>query len=442
MSQARLVNVKMAGMPMSQDCALSDRPGALNALAGPRHQFVSWFVLIGLVVPAWEAQISIAGAKFTAGRLAVTVLVVPALVLLTRRGRHAVACDLLAFLTAAWMLGAAASTGGLESLSSPAAESLQFLFSYIVARGYFLSEAALDTFVRALKILTVAVVLIGAAEFVSGRWIAHDAAAAIFGTSPLGAVYRGGSIRATSTLDHPILFGVFCALVNPIVLLSERVAGRAILLSGVCLMGCLLSQSSAALMAYALGVAAYSYDRLMRRLPGRWTIFWTVVAVALSALIALSQHPIGWLISHLTLDPETGYYRILIWDAAFERIAQSPLTGYSFQLFDENILDATIDCVWLVEALRFGIPAMALLFVTNLTAIWPVRRHIQVGSGDFQERMNFAFTIVLLLFMFTGITVHFWNYMWIFWGLCIGIKASLRESACPGTADATTQRYS
>ncbi|WP_141937356.1 hypothetical protein [Bradyrhizobium sp. UNPA324] len=401
-----------------------------EALAVSRHQFAAWFVLAGLIIPAWEAQVSIAGAKFTVGRLAVTLLVGPALVLLTRRGRHAVVCDLFAFLTAAWMLGAAASTAGFGSLSSPAAESLQFLFSYIVARGYFFSPAALDTFVRALKILTVAVVLVGAVEYVSGRWIAHEAAAAIFGTTPLGAVTRSGVIRATSTLDHPILFGVFCALVNPIVLLSERAVGRKILLSGVCLAGCVLSQSSAALMAYVLGVAAYSYDRLMRRLPGRWMIFWTVLGVAIGALITLAEHPIGWLISHLTLDPVTGYYRILIWDAAFERIGQSPLTGYSFQLFDENILDSTVDCVWLVEALRFGLPAMACLLATNLMAIWPVRRHSGLEFDDFCERMNLAFTMVILLFFFTGITVHFWNYIWIFWGLCIGIKASLREILC------------
>lgn len=138
------------------------------------------------------------------------------------------------------------------ALSSPAAEGLQFLFSYVVARGYFSSPAALDTFVRALKILTVAVVLVGVAEYMTGRWIAHEAAAAIFGTSPLGSVTRGGTIRATSTLDHPILFGVFCALVNPIILLSER-TGRKLLLSLVCLLGCILSQSSAALMAYFWG---------------------------------------------------------------------------------------------------------------------------------------------------------------------------------------------
>lgn len=427
MNRTRLAGLEAISTATSQDWEASDLTSPREALAGRRHQFAAWFVLAGLIIPAWEAQVSIAGAKFTAGRLAVTVLVGPALVLLTRRGRHAVTCDLLAFLTAAWMLLAAASTAGFAALSSPAAESLQFLFSYVVARGYFSSPAALDTFVRALKILTVAVVLVGVAEYMTGRWIAHEAAAAIFGTSPLGSVTRGGSIRATSTLDHPILFGVFCALVNPIILLSER-TGRKLLLSLVCLLGCILSQSSAALMAYFLGVAAYSYDHLMRRLPGRWAIFWTVLAVAIGALMTVAQHPIGWLISHLTLDPETGYYRILIWDAAFYRIAQSPLTGFSFELFDENILDSTVDCVWLVEALRFGIPATMLLLATNLTAVWPVRRHVQVKSDDFQERMNFAFTIIVLLFSFSGITVHFWNYMWIFWGLAIGIKASLHES--------------
>ncbi|SFO57574.1 hypothetical protein SAMN05216330_103705 [Bradyrhizobium sp. Ghvi] len=426
MTRTRLAGLEAIGTAASNGWAPSDCTLPREALAGSRHQFAAWFVLAGLIIPAWEAEVSIAGAKFTAGRLAVTLLVGPALVLLMRRGRHAVACDLFAVLTAAWMLGAAASTAGFESLSSPAAESLQFLFSYIVARGYFYSPVALDTFIRALKILTVAVILVGAIDYVTGRWIAHEAAAAIFGTTPLGAVTRSGAIRATSTLDHPILFGVFCGLVNPIVLLSERAVGRKILFSGLCLAGCLLSQSSAALMAYVLGVAAYSYDRLMRQLPGRWMIFWTVLGVATGALITVAEHPIGWLISHLTLDPVTGYYRILIWDAAFERIGNRPLTGYSFQLFDENILDSTVDCVWLVEALRFGLPAMAGLLATNLMAIWPVRK--QVEFDDFRERMNLAFTIVILLFFFTGITVHFWNYIWIFWGLCIGIKASLRES--------------
>ena len=81
-------------------------------LEGPRYQFVSWLVLVGLVIPAWEAQISIAGAKFTAGRMAVTVLVIPAIIVLARRGRHLVTCDVAVLLAAIWMLVAASATGG------------------------------------------------------------------------------------------------------------------------------------------------------------------------------------------------------------------------------------------------------------------------------------------------------------------------------------------
>ena len=45
------------------------------------------------------------------------------------------------------------------------------------------------------------------------------------------------------------------------------------------------------------------------------------------------------------------------------------------------------------------------------------------------NQMRHAFTLVLLMFMFTGLTVHFWKSMLMFWGLCLGIRASLRELA-------------
>ncbi|MCI4677045.1 hypothetical protein K9U39_12345 [Rhodoblastus acidophilus] len=405
----------------------ADEAASYAVRADPPRRLVSWLALLGLVIPAWEAQISIADAKFTAGRFLITVLVVPALVVLARSGRRLMAADVAALFMAIWMFVSAASNGG--SLSSPAAEALQMLFAYIVGRAFFSGPASLDAFVRTLATLTFFIIAIAIGEHVAGRWIAHDAAASIFGTTPLTPVYRGDTIRATSTLDHPILFGVFCALVNAILLLWEKNAGRRVLFSAICLLGCVLSQSSAALMAYVLGVAAYSYDRLMRTAPARWTLFWIVLGTVLGVVFIVSRHPIGWLISHLTLDPVTGYYRILIWDAALAEIGQSPITGFSFELFHKNILDSTVDCVWLVEALRYGIPASALLFCANIAAVWPARRRAPGVESDFDRRMNLAFAIVLLLFIFSGITVHFWNYMWIFWGLCIGIKASLRERA-------------
>ncbi|PPQ38931.1 hypothetical protein SAMN06265338_101934 [Rhodoblastus acidophilus] len=401
-----------------------------DAEAGPRRLMVNALVLMGLVIPGWEAQVHVAGAKMTAGRLGVTLLVIPALVLLFRRGRRLMAADLAALLTALWMIGAAASVGGFGELASPAAESLQFLFGYLVGRAFYFAPATLDAFMRILLGLTFAMVAIAIAERLTNRWLAHDAAAALFGGSALTPVSRDGAIRATATLDHPIQFGVFCALVNALVLLWARNGAQRAALSLLCLVGCLTSQSSAALMAFALGSAAYAYDRLLPNLTARWRLFWGLVGAALCVLFVLVEHPIGWIVSHLTLDPESGFFRMIIWDRALAKIDENPLTGYAFNLLNDPILDSTVDCVWLVEALRYGAPAILLLAWANIAAVWPARRRgfeDDDAAAVTDRRLNLGFAIVLLLFMFSSITVHFWNYMWIFWALCIGIKASLRE---------------
>jgi hypothetical protein len=98
----------------------------------------------------------------------------------------------------------------------------------------------------------------------------------------------------------------------------------------------------------------------------------------------------------------------------------------------------TVDSIWLVFALRFGVPAVALLFLSNVSSFLPVksargRRNRNddapaVSATDkYMADMSMAFTTVLVMFMFIGLTVHFWNYMWIFWGICLGVRASLRE---------------
>jgi hypothetical protein len=38
-----------------------------------------------------------------------------------------------------------------------------------------------------------------------------------------------------------------------------------------------------------------------------------------------------------------------------------------------------------------------------------------------------GFSVVLTMFVFLGLTVHFWASIWLFWALCIGIRASIAE---------------
>jgi len=118
----------------------------------------------------------------------------------------------------------------------------------------------------------------------------------------------------------------------------------------------------------------------------------------------------------------------LIWEVTSNYIALSPITGYAYEKVNNNIVDGTIDSIWLLYSLRFGIPVVILLFLTNVAALLPGKSVSVNGASDVHiDRMCTAFTLVISMFMFIGLTVHFWNYMLMFWGLCIGIRASLRE---------------
>ena len=116
----------------------------------------------------------------------------------------------------------------------------------------------------------------------------------------------------------------------------------------------------------------------------------------------------GYLGAVLTLDPQTGFYRIWIWNAALVYIPQSPMVGYGHELIGNAILDASVNSIWLVYSLRFGIPMVVLLVLTNIAAFLPPKPSpVRDAKGVHMARMSRAFTTVLLLFMFSGLTVHF-----------------------------------
>ena len=328
------------------------------------------------------------------------------------------------------MVGAAIYVSGISALwSAPGGESLDFFGSYVIARAYFFGPSALDKFLRVLRFLSVVVIVMAIAEFVSGRLIVRDAVAAIVGakSASAGAIFREGMIRAVSTFEHPILFGVFCPFLLTLMLYWERSTLRRILWVSLCFAGTIASITSIALLSFFVAVGLFTYDQLLNRYRWRWKVIWTFLTFLFSALFLISNAPFGWLITHLTFDPESGYFRFLIWDAALTYIEQAPLTGYAYILLHNDILDYSVDFVWLVTSLHYGVPAVIFLFLANVTSFLPLRTSRNISVDPNVMKMSTAFTIVLILLMFDGLTVHYWNFLWIFWGVCIGIRVSLRE---------------
>jgi hypothetical protein len=406
---------------------------AVRASAGPpavswSNLFVAVCALAGVVLPS-EVQLTLLdGARFTSGRLAAALLLLPALCTLLQKGRRLQWSDLFACSTALWML--LTSFNAVGSLTASGGDALDFLGGYLIGRAFIFGRPALDAFVRVLRIFAFIVIVLAMADSVSGSWIVHAAFSTIVRVDPsvLAPALRNGMIRAISTFDHEILFGLFCALTAAILLYWEENSLHRTLAAGFCFLGCLLSLSSVACMVFAIVFSCFTFDRLLSQYRWRWGAFWMVVGLVALAFFVVVPHPLSWILSHLTLDPQTGYFRITIWQVASDYVAQSPIIGYGYQRFDNWVLDMTVDSIWLIYCLRFGLPIAILLILTNVTTLLPVKRTSVGGPNeDYVDRMSRAFALVILTFMFAGITVHFWNYMLMFWGLCIGIRASLRE---------------
>lgn len=334
-------------------------------------RLAAWLVFGGALFPGGVVTINMLGPKLTVGRIGILLLLIPALIKLTRANRRLILSDYLVCMAAAWMIGTAAYTGDGDDISSAAAESIEYAGGYFVARGLLFGYAALTSMTKVLKIVALVAISLALADNLSGRLVTYNTLAQLSGSaSLLGVDFRMGMVRAASTFDHPILFGTFCSITG-IIFLSTETASKRILWVGLCLFGCFLSLSSAPMLFFLLAIATFAYDKLMKQFPWRWSAFWIAISAVLLVIFVVTNHPIGWIISHLTLDPESGYFRLLIWDTALPKIAEEPWTGYAFNSLDDYILDYTVDCVWLTLALRFGVPLVVLIILTNITAILP-----------------------------------------------------------------------
>jgi hypothetical protein len=386
--------------------------------------------MIGVFIPA-NMTVYVADSKLTPGRIGILFLLVPALVVCFRTGRRCVAPDFFVFAASAWIIGASILTDRSGSMSSSIAEVLEFSGGYVIARAYVFGRPGLYAFVRVLKIVALTIIVLAALEHLFGSYVIGNTVAALWGDPGTESDYREGLLRARSTFPHPILYGTFCAVAGAIFLYSEiRIISR-IVYVGFCFVGCVLAVSSAPLISFFVAISVYCYDTVMRRYRWRWKLLTIVFGGMLLAVFLIANRPTSWIIANLTLDPSTGYFRQATWDRALYNISLSPLTGYGFDVFgdpNEFFDKASIDSVWLVVALRFGVPVVGFILLASVASFLRLRDKARYRATDpYMENMGTAFTLVVVILALAGLTVHFWHSVWIFWGMCIGIRSSLRE---------------
>ena len=410
-----------AAVPVLRNAGGSKRPS----------QFPIWLLLTGiLLIPSSLAiRLSGEGVKFTPGRAAIALLVLPALSKLLRGGRHFLLSDILVFFTSAWMIGSRFSDDGLND--SAVAEVIELMGGYVVARAYFFGRPALQEFMRAFKILTAIVIVFASLEPFAGTNVVTAITSALFHTDVFGTQYRYGIVRAQSTIEDSELYGTLCCIAGALCLYLEPAGLRRYLWVGFCFFGCLLSISSGPLGVFAIVVATYVYDRMFKQFSWRWKAYGMTIGGLVASVYLIAAKPTSWLITHLTLDPSTGFFRLYVFDYCFEHIAVYPLKGWGFGAIggDDFLSNVTVDSVWIVVALRFGLPMMFLLLLTNIATFFRPKARLRGNTRDpYIDDAGTGFTFALSCFMAIGLTVHYWNAIWMLWAVCLGVRASIKES--------------
>lgn len=185
---------------------------------------------------------------------------------------------------------------------------------------------------------------------------------------------RMGIMRTTNLFAHPILYGTIGAIFFPFIILLTMYKFKIsnLLKSIAIFVGMVSTLSSAPL----LSVAFQGMTGVLLRFWSGGKRFWFGFGfIAISGMILINAFSnrgfFAILISYLTFNPVTGYYRLLQWEHSMDDIMDHPLFGIGLNDWTRpDWMNSSIDSFWLLMTLQHGMIASFLLLFICLYAVF------------------------------------------------------------------------
>ena len=396
-------------------------------------------VLMSVFLPE-AMSFFVAGLRLTATRVIFLVLAPVVFIRFGQKiatGRYLfVASDVFVPLASLWMfLGPTVVNGLDDALTHSGPVVLEYLIGYLATRVLLTHDGQALSFVSFLCVAICVVVLDASLDTLTGRYLTREVVPMITGFQPPfhpADAFRFGLLRATGPIEHPILFGFICA----IGLLFASAADIALrpLCIVVCALGVVIAFSSAPEQSVLMGFAFLVYGRMAAGMAGRWMWLCGSAAVGVAIVLFSVPSPFGHIIEAMTLDPSTGYYRLYIWNTIGPLVLENPYFGVLQQSVDQAY-KGSIDSVWLVLAVTYGVPCSVLTALGMIGSCSLPTRGPGAWLTPSASRLGMTLGIVIFLIMLAGFTVHFWGSLWILIGLLVGLRAHLGELGALNAAD-------
>ena len=147
-----------------------------------------------------------------------------------------------------------------------------------------------------------------------------------------------------------------------------------------------------------------------------------------------NQGAVKFFISHFTFDPQTGWYRVAIWDFGSASVLNHPLLGIGLADWERPrwMPSDSVDNFWLLTAMRYGIPSVVLLLGS---CIWMMLAVARAKSADRSiEICRLAYLICMTTFLFVGVTIHFAHAIYAWFMFVLGSGAWLLDTKRPKLA--------
>lgn len=393
--------------------------------------------LFGLAIP-WI--IPLGPMNLSVYRLVLLPIVLPCLWNWMRGTLGFILPDFALLLYSIWAgIAVFAAHGGSAATQTSGIFFVETMGAYLLARRHVRDAAGFRGMV-----LVVMMVVFALSPFAMYEWITGDkpilsAMSTIFPTVEITTMTpRWGFWRVQGPFSHSIEFGLFCTSILALTylawghgasfvsrwLFTAWVAGTAV-----------FSMSSAPISCLVFQFMLIGYNRLLWRYRRRWTILWSIAIIGcLVVELGSDQGAVKFFISYFTFDPETGWYRVAIWDFGTASVLNHPLLGIGLADWERPrwMVSDSVDNFWLLTAMRYGIPALVLLLGS---CIWMMIAVARAKSADrATEICRVAYLICMVTFLFVGATIHFSHAIYAWFMFVWGCGAWLQDIKRPELA--------
>lgn len=405
-------------------------------------------IVLAMMMPP-EVRIDIAGQTLYSYRIAWLLASPWALYRLLRGDFNWRLHDLLLVAGSGWIAFAMVMIYGIErGFPSGLGLALDLVAPYFIARAAISNFDDLRRMLIVLAPVFFAFALLLPIEAILQDRFIRNAAAAVFGRRGeseygmssaflVASDTRFGLLRAMGPFSHPILAGTFFASLMPLYHWSG-IRGWPKHLGLVASCFAVFTLSSAALLAIVIFATLASYDYLRRRVT---FLTWPLFAVSASGILVilhlLSENGLVSVLIRYTLTPQTGYYRLLVWQYGIASVESNPLFGIGFERFDALAwMGDSIDAHWLNLAVRHGLPPAILILAVTLALFWGcAKAALRLPEPDSSTAIGLAVT--LLIFVLMAFTVAYFGGMLIWFTVILGTASSISAESQPRTARVT-----